>query len=235
MPPSECRVDVSGAAESGQPYIPPPPPSGRPSAGAKNIDGVRTAGHDENASTLAASLTPEGRSGPSSRSSKAKDAAATASAAAVGDTAKSLLDTAPAEAAAAAAGVAAAKASAAAAAIAGGGDSPEIESSQQPPAIREGTRVDSQQQTTTTTGDEDQSTADKLAEKLGEYVEGALRFGAGTGALDGEEGAEKEEEETQEHQMKVMFREQLPMPFELAMLEAMLQEVRRGTPTGLSK
>ncbi|CAM9735136.1 unnamed protein product, partial [Ectocarpus sp. 8 AP-2014] len=37
---------------------------------------------------------------------------------------------------------------------------------------------------------------------------------------------EEEEEEEEEHrQMKVMFREQLPMPFELAMLEVMLQEV----------
>ncbi|CAM9376932.1 unnamed protein product [Ascophyllum nodosum] len=36
---------------------------------------------------------------------------------------------------------------------------------------------------------------------------------------------EKAEDDVREHQMKVMFEEQRPMPFELAMLEAMLQEV----------
>lgn len=57
--------------------------------------------------------------------------------------------------------------------------------------------------------------------KLGEYAE-ALGF---RGADDGGGGDEKEQEHVQEHQLKVMFREQRPMPFELAMLEVMLQEV----------
>ena len=77
----------------------------------------------------------------------------------------------------------------------------------------------------------EESPADTIATKLGEYVEEALRFGAGVGgyADRGGEGegkaGEEEEDDPQVHQMKVMFREQQPMPFELAMLEAMLQEV----------
>lgn len=43
--------------------------------------------------------------------------------------------------------------------------------------------------------------------------------GAGT-------GVNNDKKEVLEHQMKVMFKELPPMPFELAMLEAMLQEVR---------
>lgn len=76
------------------------------------------------------------------------------------------------------------------------------------------------------------SSRGNIATKLGEYVEEALRLSSGVGwsargVEDGGGGEEKEEREAQaEHQqMKVMFREQLPMPFELAMLEAMLQEV----------
>eukprot|EP00903_Cladosiphon_okamuranus_P018958 g17435.t1 len=76
---------------------------------------------------------------------------------------------------------------------------------------------------------EGESPADTIAAKLGEYMEEALRFGAGVGGyadrgVEGEGGDEKEED-PQVHQMKVMFREQQPMPFELAMLEAMLHEV----------
>lgn len=65
-----------------------------------------------------------------------------------------------------------------------------------------------------------------IVSRLGEYVS-AFGFGRGVGE-DGEAGAELEEEVVavpEDHQMKVMFREQRPMPFELAMLEAMLQEV----------
>ena len=43
---------------------------------------------------------------------------------------------------------------------------------------------------------------------------------------------EKAEDDVREHQMKVMFEEQRPMPFELAMLEAMLQEVRKRQEVG---
>ena len=65
---------------------------------------------------------------------------------------------------------------------------------------------------------------------FGAYVE-ALGFGEGQGGNGGDvDGAREreEEEDAQEHQMKEMFKEQRPMPFELAMLEAMLQEVRGG-------
>lgn len=71
--------------------------------------------------------------------------------------------------------------------------------------------------------------ADAVVSKVGGYLGGfALRGRGGYGKGDGEEagGDRRGEEEVREHQMKVMFREQQPMPFELAMLEAMLQEVR---------
>ncbi|CAM9631480.1 unnamed protein product [Pylaiella littoralis] len=75
-----------------------------------------------------------------------------------------------------------------------------------------------------------------VATKIEKYVEGAFRFGSGghaderTGQEKGEQEEEEEEEEeeeddAQQYQIKVMFKEQLPMPFELAMLEAMLEEV----------
>lgn len=64
-----------------------------------------------------------------------------------------------------------------------------------------------------------------MASRFGAYVE-ALGFGGGQEGHGGDVDGEEEEKDVQEHQMKVMFREQRPMPFELAMLEAMLQEVR---------
>ncbi|CAM9782580.1 unnamed protein product, partial [Ectocarpus fasciculatus] len=92
-----------------------------------------------------------------------------------------------------------------------------------------------QQSTATAKTKEDESAADNFAAKLGDYVQEAFRFGAGVASSEelwgkgrGEDAAarqEEEEEEEEHHQMKVMFREQLPMPFELAMLEVMLQEV----------
>eukprot|EP00904_Undaria_pinnatifida_P005987 jgi/Undpi1/2518/HiC_scaffold_13.g05897.m1 len=63
-----------------------------------------------------------------------------------------------------------------------------------------------------------------MASRFGAYVE-ALGFGGGQEGHGGDVDGEEEEKDVQEHQMKVMFREQRPMPFELAMLEAMLQEV----------
>lgn len=77
-------------------------------------------------------------------------------------------------------------------------------------------------------GDESRS---DIASRIGEYV-GAFRFGGRRGDGEEEDAEDNEEEgfnvkETHEHQMKVMFKEQRPMPFELAMLEAMLQEVRK--------
>lgn len=76
--------------------------------------------------------------------------------------------------------------------------------------------------------------ADAVVSKVGGYIgEFALGRRGGHGKGGGKEagGDPREEEEVREHQMKVMFREQQPMPFELAMLEAMLQEVREETNT----
>lgn len=75
-----------------------------------------------------------------------------------------------------------------------------------------------------------------MASRFGAYVE-ALGFGGGQGGSGGDvEGAREgeEEEDAQENQMKVMFREQQPIPFELAMLEAMLQEVRGTVKRGVT-
>lgn len=78
------------------------------------------------------------------------------------------------------------------------------------------------------TGGGERAAYSGMVSRFGAYVE-ALGFGGGQEGNGGDversrDGGEKED--AQEHQMKVMFREQQPMPFELAMLEAMLQEVR---------
>ncbi|CAN0560210.1 unnamed protein product, partial [Ectocarpus sp. 12 AP-2014] len=130
----------------------------------------------------------------------------------------------------------AAAAVAAAAAAAGGGgndsSSPETRLGLQPGAPQTSTA------TARTREEGDESAADKLAAKVGDYVQEAFRFGAGVASSEElwgknrdkdaaalQEEGEEEEEQEEHHQMKVMFREQLPMPFELAMLEVMLQEV----------
>lgn len=65
-----------------------------------------------------------------------------------------------------------------------------------------------------------------IVSRIGDYV-GKLGFGK-SGRMDEnheDNEVDKEIDDIQEHQMKVMFREQRPMPFELAILEAMLHEV----------
>lgn len=65
-----------------------------------------------------------------------------------------------------------------------------------------------------------------IVSRIGDYV-GKLGFGK-SGRIDEnpeDKEVDKETDDVQEHQMKVMFREQRPMPFELAILEAMLHEV----------
>lgn len=55
------------------------------------------------------------------------------------------------------------------------------------------------------------------------------------GVQEGGGGPEPRKAAVREHPMMVMFREQMPMPFELAMLEAMLHEVRRAAPRSRHK
>lgn len=67
----------------------------------------------------------------------------------------------------------------------------------------------------------------KLTFGVGANEEGASEAEVDEQGAYGQEngGAEGNGERRSEHPMKAMFSEQTPMPFELAMLEAMLQEV----------
>lgn len=131
----------------------------------------------------------------------------------------------------------------AAAAAAGGGGNDS--GSPEPRLGRQQQPAGAPQQPTATArarGGEDETASDNFVAKVGDYVQEAFRFGAGvasSGELwgksrdeDAAEWREEGEQEEEEHQMKVMFREQLPMPFELAMLEVMLQEVSETVSRG---